>query len=166
MSRKRWRPKRFPTLLNSGANDSLSSEPCFGLRLHLTRFLVLLVTFDDFSRLARNRAPESILRSHPHPDRPRSHRRRKSPAQQPPTYAGLIAEYVCRVAAERYSAAVSRSSDADAGDAAPLQEFGFTRYETANYTRDDGSADSEGHGIRRRDGRVRSIHVLSSADHV
>lgn len=29
-------------------------------------------------------------------------------------------------------------SDADASDATPLQEFGFKRYETANYTRDDG----------------------------
>ena len=28
---------------------------------------------------------------------------------------------------------------ADAGDEAPLREFGFTRYETANYTRDDGT---------------------------
>ena len=30
-------------------------------------------------------------------------------------------------------------SDADASDAVPLQEYGFKRYETANYTRDDGT---------------------------
>lgn len=33
----------------------------------------------------------------------------------------------------------TQASAADAGDAVPLQEYGFTRYEAAKYTRDDGS---------------------------
>jgi hypothetical protein len=32
----------------------------------------------------------------------------------------------------------AQASAADAGDAVPLQEYGFTRYESARYTRDDG----------------------------
>ena len=33
----------------------------------------------------------------------------------------------------------TQASAADPGDAVPLQEYGFTRYESARYTRDDGS---------------------------
>jgi hypothetical protein len=97
-------------------------------------FLLLIVTWTTLSLGAQSHPALPPAKSTPPPTKTASPAENK-PAATPPLLPETFAGWQLTGAPQQST----QASAADAGDAAPLREYGFLRYEAAKYTRDDGS---------------------------
>ena len=97
-------------------------------------FSLLIVTLTTFSLHAQ-------LRPATHPVKPTAPTSKTAPQTESATPApqNLLPETFAGWQITGTPEQSTQASAADPGDAVPLQEYGFTRYESGRYTRDDGS---------------------------
>ncbi|MFZ0516728.1 MAG: DUF6599 family protein [Acidobacteriaceae bacterium] len=94
---------------------------------------ILIVTLTTLSLHAQSRPANHVAKQTPAPSKTAPQAETATAAPQtllPETFAG----WQITGTPDRST----QASAADPGDAVPLQEYGFTRYESARYTRDDG----------------------------
>ena len=96
-------------------------------------FSLLIVTLTTLSLHAQSRPAT-------HPAKPTASASKTGPQTEiaPPAPQALLPETFAGWQITGTPDQSTQASAADPGDAAPLQEYGFTRYESARYSRDDG----------------------------